>query len=400
MSDTHSRRVVYDVAVIGAGVIGSAAAYHIIKKGVKVVLIEQFDVGHTRGSSHGGSRITRHLYNTDYYTKMTIEAFPLWEQVEKESGITVYSKTGLGRCAPKHSETLSSIIASMHRCGLPISVLDSKQMKQRCPHLNLPDSFECVYEEDAGILAASKAVTALQNVFIKNGGKLLDCHPITEIVPGDVVVLKSSSKQDIRAKNIVVTVGPWAKKVLKPLGLDLPLRTVRKEHLYWKITPLPDNDGRGFEVVIFADDDVSEGCYITPEFEYPGLVKVNYNTDDGGIEVDPDARDADTTNQKGVEETKKFITQYLLGISTAPSIVEPCILTKTPDNDFIIDKHPKYSNIMIGVGFSGHGFKLAPVVGKILCEMTMNLPLSYDILPFAINRFKPSDYYTHQGHTI
>ena len=74
----------------------------------------------------------------------------------------LYSKTGLGRCAPKHSETLSSIIASMHRCGLPISVLDSKQMKQRCPHLNLPDSFECVYEEDAGILAASKAVTALQ----------------------------------------------------------------------------------------------------------------------------------------------------------------------------------------------------------------------------------------------
>jgi len=68
--------------------------------------------------------------------------------------------------------------------------------------------------------------------------------------------------------------GPWAKKALKPLGLDLPLRTVRKEHLYWKITPSPDNDGRGFEVVIVADDDVSEGCYITPEFEYPGLVKV------------------------------------------------------------------------------------------------------------------------------
>jgi len=76
--------------------------------------------------------------------------------------VCLYSKTGLGRCAPKHSEALSSIVANMHKYGLPVSVLDSKQMKERCPHLILPDNFECVYEEDAGILAGSKAVTALQ----------------------------------------------------------------------------------------------------------------------------------------------------------------------------------------------------------------------------------------------
>jgi len=72
----------------------------------------------------------------------------------------------------------------------------------------------------------------------------------------------------------VWTTGPWAKKFLQPLGLNLPLKTVRKEHLYWKITPLLENDGRGIGMVIFADDDESEGCYISPEFEYPGLVKV------------------------------------------------------------------------------------------------------------------------------
>ncbi|XP_065897172.1 peroxisomal sarcosine oxidase-like isoform X2 [Dysidea avara] len=317
---------------------------------------------------------------------MTIEAFPLWEQVEKESGITVYRKTGIARFGPKGSKKLSTLVTNMHKCGLPVSVLDAKEMKQRYPHLNLPDNFECVYEEDAGILGASKAVTALQNVFIKKGGKLLDCHPITDIIPGDIVVLKSS-KGDIKAKKIIITVGPWAKKVLKPLGLDLPLRTVRKEQLYWKITPLPDNGGRGFDIVVIADDDDEhDGFYVIPEYEYPGLVKVNYRSHHGGVEIDPDARDADT-NQKGIEETKKFISRYLTGVSTTISIVEPCIVTKTPDRDFIIDKHPQYNNIVIGVGFSGHGFKLAPVVGKILCEMTMDLPLSYDITPFALNRF-------------
>ena len=76
--------------------------------------------------------------------------------------VCLYSKTGLGRCAPKHSEALDPIVANMHKCGLPVSVLNAKEMKQRCPHLILPDNFKCVYEEDAGVLAAGKCVTALQ----------------------------------------------------------------------------------------------------------------------------------------------------------------------------------------------------------------------------------------------
>ncbi|XP_065897175.1 peroxisomal sarcosine oxidase-like isoform X2 [Dysidea avara] len=321
----RSEVLVYDVAVIGAGVIGSAAAYQIAKTGLKVVLLEQFDVGHTRGSSHGGSRITRHLYNTDYYTKMTIEAFPLWEQVEKESGITVYRKTGLTQFAPKGSKTVDNLLAIMKQFDLPVSVVDAKEAKDKCPYITVPDNFVGVFEEDAGILATSKCVTALQNVFIKSGGKLLDCYPITEVVPGNIVVLKSSTKEVIRAKKVVITVGPWAKKFLELLGLDLPLRTVRNESLFWEADPLPDNGRRNFNIIIVSDGEDTDGCYMIPEHEYPGLVKISYRSK-YGVEVDPDARDAKVT-QDGIEITKKFISKYCTGISTTPSVVEPCIVT-------------------------------------------------------------------------
>ncbi|CAB4044628.1 peroxisomal sarcosine oxidase, partial [Paramuricea clavata] len=131
--------------------------------------------------------------------------------------------------------------------------------------------------------------------------------------------------------------------------------------------------------------------YSTPCFEFPDLIKVCYHD---GPDVDPESRDkVDVTWT--VDAAAEFVKQHLKGVESKPSIVQSCIYTmfhrkghRTPDRTCILDKHPRFKNIILGVGFSGAGFKLSPVYGKILCELAFDLKHSYDIRPFRLDRFE------------
>jgi len=127
-----------------------------------------------------------------------------------------------------------------------------------------------------------------------------------------------------------------------------------------------------------------------PFFEYPGLVKVAYH---GGHETDPSQRDVSirSADDRYLEIAVNFVRTHLRGLEPTPSISEPCMYTLTPDNNFILDRHPKWKNIIIGAGFSGHGFKLSPVVGKVLAELAAGRTPSYCLDPFLIGRFYAPD---------
>jgi sarcosine oxidase/L-pipecolate oxidase len=383
MSSVH----VYDVVIVGAGIEGSCVGYYLSSTGTSnVLIIEQFDRGHIRGSSHGGSRITRKAYSKSFYVKMMEESYQLWNEIEKESKQQLYHKTGIlvfGSKSDAHANSgMDEYVSSLEVNGIPHDVMSGDEVNDKYPHqLQLPHDYMCVYEEFGGILRASKAVTAIQDLFIGHGGDIRDNHRVTRITPGDVITVETE-RGDFKCNNLILTTGAWTNKLTQPIGLSLPLKVTKAEVLYWKVNESKYFSTDNFPVFICNYD--SFHFYGTPILEYPGLIKI---CPQSNIEVDPDARDCNPscTSYKNVSQ---FIqTHFKNVIHEEPAIYELAVITHTPDHDPFIDRHPVYSNIIIGAGFSGHGFKLGPVVGKIITEMILNQTPTYDMTPFRINRF-------------
>lgn len=229
--------------------------------------------------------------------------------------------------------------------------------------------------------------TLIQDVIQQLGVIVRDGEKVMEIKPGLPVVVKTTSRS-YQAKSLIITAGPWTNQLLRPLGVELPLQTLRINVCYWR-EKVPGSYGVSQAFPCFLGLDFSlapHHIYGLPSGEYPGLMKVCYHH---GNNADPEERDCPTafSDIKDVHILSRFVRDRLPDLEPEPAVMEHCMYTNTPDKHFILDRHPKYDNIVIGAGFSGHGFKLSPVVGKILYELSMKLTPSYDLTPFRISRF-------------
>ncbi|KAG8450461.1 hypothetical protein GDO86_002933 [Hymenochirus boettgeri] len=386
MALTDKRK--YDCIVLGAGIQGSFTAYHLAKSKKRTLLLDQFPLPHSRGSSHGQTRIIRRAYAEDFYTDMMDECYQLWADLEKESGTQLLRKTGLLVLAQSGNKGYEQICKNMEQKQIPREILSEAEMKQRYPGLSLSPGDVACLDSNGGVLYADKALRAVQMLFQQMGGVICDGEKVMHIKPGPVVTVTTTTRM-YETDRLVITAGPWAHKVLRLLGLELPLKTLRINVCYWK-EKIPGRSGILQNLPCFLGVNLNgenHEVYGLPSKEYPGLTKICFH---GGNEADPDERDLQTQKLKiqDISRVSNFISQYMPGLHPKPVVVEQCMYTNTPDENFILDHHPLHKNIIIGAGFSGHGFKLSPVVGKILSELCTGEKRSYDLKPFQISRFK------------
>jgi sarcosine oxidase/L-pipecolate oxidase len=323
--------------------------------------------------------------------EMMEESFELWDEIEKRSGKDLFHKTGIivfGDKFKNESDNdqwsgISEFIKSLEANHISHQVMSAQEVNDKYPEqLQLPADCTCVYEEYAGILRASKAVNALQDLFIQYGGHLLDNHRVTGIVPAGQTVTVQTERGNFTSKIVILTTGAWTNKITETIGLTLPLKVTKAEVFYWKTTNPKAFSADNFPVFICKNK--SSQSYGSPILEYPDLIKI---CPPSLTEIDPDARDSNPTCTS-YKMMSQFIQAHFKNvIYDEPAIHELCIITHTPDAHPFIDRHPLYSNIIIGAGFSGHGFKLGPVVGKMISEMVLNHKPSYDMSHFKINRF-------------
>ncbi|XP_077708097.1 peroxisomal sarcosine oxidase isoform X1 [Canis aureus] len=382
-----AQKVLCDAIVIGAGIQGCFTAYHLAKHRKKVILLEQFFLPHSRGSSHGQSRIIRRAYLEDFYTQMMDECYQIWAQLEHEAETQLHRQTGLLMLGMKENSELKTIQATLSRHRVEHQYFSAEELKQRFPNVQLARGEVGLLEKSGGVLYADRALKALQDAIRRLGGQVHDGEKVMEIKPGLPVIVKSTSRS-YQAKSLIITVGPWTNRLLRPLGIELPLQTLRINVCYWP-EKVPGSYGVSQAFPCFLVLDLSltpHHIYGLPSGEYPGLMKVCYHH---GNNADPEERDCPEafSDIQDVQILSRFIRDHLPDLEPKPAILEHCLYTNTPDGHCILDRHPKYDNIVIGAGFSGHGFKLAPVVGKILCELSMKLTPSYDLTPFRMSRF-------------
>ncbi|KAK0069000.1 peroxisomal sarcosine oxidase [Biomphalaria pfeifferi] len=376
---------IYDAIVVGAGIEGSSIAYNLAKRGQRTLLIEQFPLPHSRGSSHGKSRITRYAYEKSFYVRMMVDAFPMWAQLEKEAKTRLFVNCGLLNFYYNQSEELERMTSALREFQVPHQVLTSTEVQSRFPQIKNGEDYCALWDPHGGALKADKCLKAFQDVFQQHGGVVHDEEPVTHISPGKVITV-ATTKSHYLAHNVVIAAGPWSEKLCMSLKLQVFLKPLRSLVLYWKVNEefinLYDPDSFPCFIDSRTSDDVH--MYGFPSLEYPGMVKICLNRD---FVIDPDDRDELENDGVMTEEVKKKVALTFKHLASMPSIREYCICTDTPDKHPYIDKHPAYPNIVLAAGFSGHGFKLAPAVGKAVTELVLKEPLSYNMEPFKLNRF-------------
>jgi monomeric sarcosine oxidase len=321
---------------------------------------------------------------------MMKDAYRLWNDFEKESGATLYRKTGILVFGPRHNSAVVSTAESLASGQVAHERFSGREANRRYPaQLKLPHDYMCVFEEGGGILHSQRAVLAFQEQFQRQGGTLLDCQQVVEILPGGAVVtVVTGGGASFRARHLVIAAGTWTTGLCSSIGLHLPFTVQRSEINYWKVDDPAVFTPDKFPVFIGCNSDNAEDMhfYGIPIHEYPGQFKVCAH---GGPAIEgPESRDS-AGGPATVGPVREFISGALRGVAARPSITEYCMYTMSPDKNPVIDRHPLHSNIVIASGFSGHGFKLSPIVGQLVSELVTGQRPSHDLGPFQVSRFLP-----------
>lgn len=371
----------YDAIVIGLGGMGSAALFELAKRGKRVLGIEQFDIAHDMGSSHGVTRIIRLAYHEHpSYVPLMRRAYELWRELESTANEQILHITGSIDAGPPDGSNFKGSLLSCEEHDLPHDVLTSKDLTDRFPGYRLPPETTAVFQGEGGFLLPERCIA----LFIERAQALGATVHIGErtleweSTPGGARV--TTEHRAYEAESLIITAGAWTSKLLPYLGAAaIPERQV----LAWFETLRPD---------LFTPDNfpvfnlvVEEGqFYGFPEFGVPGFKLGKYHHLEEN--VDPDTIDRQP-NPQDEAVLRDFTEKYFPDAAGATSSMKACMFTNSPDEHFIIDRLPDAPNVAIAAGFSGHGYKFSSVVGEILTDLTLDGKTSHEIGMFRLSRF-------------
>jgi sarcosine oxidase len=370
----------YDVVVVGVGGMGSAAVFHAARRGARVLGLEQFDIPHDLGSSHGLTRIIRLAYWEDLsYVPLLRRAYALWRELERLAGETLLVVTGSVDAGEPDSRPIRGALAACKRFDLPHDVLDAAALGRRFPGYRLPANFVGIFQPDGGFLLSERAIVAHASTAARLGAAIHTGERVIgwEVQSDHVVVHTSRSRYTTR--RLVVTAGPWAGKVVHALA---PLVQVERQVVLWVRPRTPEHfQPDRFPVFYMHGDEGS--FYGLPLYADRGVKIGKYHH--RRQVVDPDAVD-----RVGSEEDEAVLRQALeryFPEANGPTIsLDTCLFTNTADQHFIIDELPPEPGVFVAAGFSGHGYKFCSVVGEILADLALDGRTRHDISLFALDR--------------
>lgn len=340
------------MVVVGAGVMGSATAWWLARRGVDVVVVEQFEPGHRRGSSHGSTRIFRLAYPEPAYVDMARRALGLWRELEEETGAELLATTGgidYGR-----QDSVREIAATLARARVRHEVLGAAEAARQWPGFLFDGPV--LHQPDAGRLAADVAVGVLQDGARALGAEVNFGEAVADIVPRDRDrVLVTSDAEQYRASAAVVTAGAWAGGLLAGL-VDLPELRVTQEQVFHFRSRIEHAAWPSY---------IHHGEAFVYGLRAPGLEGVKVAEHHAGAVTTAKGRTFDI-DDAGRRRVVEHVAATMPGLDPAPVSAATCLYTCTPDTSFVVERH---GPIVVGSACSGHAFKFAPLVGRRLADL-------------------------------
>lgn len=371
----------YAQIVIGAGALGAAAAYRLAKAGATDVLVlEQFELGHAKGASEDHSRIIRHAYHARAYTALTHAMFASWAEVEAESGIQLYLKTGgleLARAGSPGATELANYRDTLAD-GVTWEDLDAAEVRARWPQWRIEDDVIGLYQEDGGILDIRRACAAHVALARQRGVEFLERTKVTSISDTDSHVAVETSAGTFTADSVVLCVASWAGELLPSLGIDWTITLSQEQVSYFAPSNLRDFAPERFPMWIWHGERVYYG------FPVYGEAGVKVARDMAGRWVTLDTRSYEPLAEE-TELLAAFLRERLPAAAGPELVSKACVYDMPVDRDFILDRLPGHPRITIGMG-AAHVAKFASLVGEILADLALEGRTRHPIEAFRANR--------------
>lgn len=349
------------VVVVGGGVAGSSAAWHLAGRGHEVRLLEQFGPGHDQGSSHGSSRIFRLAYPDPLYVGLAVRALPLWRELEAETGVGVLTLTGAVDHGP--AAVIDVLAAALTAAGQASEAVRPGEAAERWPGLRIDTG--ALLHPQAGRLHADAAVAALQQAAAARGAVVEHRTPVRRVsVRRDTrVEVVTADERALVADAAVLTVGGWAPKTLAALGVAAPpLRVTQEQPAHFPVASGEPAALSWPSFIHHGGAGLPDGAGVYGLGSVDG-VKVGFHA--VGPTVDPDRRDR-TIDRAAEARLRDYARSWLPGVDADRPESTTCLYTLSPDHDFVLDRR---GPVVVAGGFSGHGFKFGSVLGELVADL-------------------------------
>jgi len=372
----------YDVIVVGLGAMGAATLHHLAARGVRALGIEQFGIAHGRGSSGGDTRLIRKAYfeHADYVPLLE-RAYTHWGELQQQVGQRLLYEVGTLYLGHPDGEVVAGSRRSAAEHGLALEEVDEPTLAAEFPQFRCPEGYVALLEPDAGFLLCEQAVRAHVEAALARGAGLLVGEPVTawKAQPGGVEVVTRSNRHTAGA--LVLTAGSWSGRLLAELGMSL---RVTRQPLFWVQPENPAAFSLGNSPCWAVQRHDRPGLF----YGFPGLpgrltaqlgAKLAHHTPGETVNPDQQLRPADDQELAPLLDA---LAPFIPGLSGPMTGSRACMYTLSADGHFIVDVHPQHRNVVFGCGFSGHGFKFAPVIGEALADLatTASSPLPIEFL--------------------
>lgn len=374
----------YDLVIVGAGTMGLFTGYNLAKDSAKVLMIDAFNPPHNFGSHHGETRITRQAIGEGLqYVPLAKYAYQVWNELQAETHEHIFLKTGVISFGGPKSKFVGNAKRGADEYGIDYEYFENGlELTKRWPDFQVPEDYIGLLEPDAGVVFPENILRNIRDKATTLGAELVVNSPVMEIQINENDVEVRTSSMSFTADKLIVTAGAYSNKIFSQIGLEhVRLEPTRRtvgwfysdEH-YYKADVFP-----GF----FGDTEV--GIY----YGFPSIngegVKVGRYFDMGHYEPEFIIKEfgAYEHDQTDLEE---FLDEYMPKANKRFNRGAVCMFTNTSDENFILDQHPEHDHVIIGAGFSGHGFKFSPTIGRILADLAQKGETDFDISSFSIER--------------
>jgi sarcosine oxidase len=360
---------------------GSATVYHAARRGLAVLGLEQFDIPHAQGSSHGVNRIIRlAYYEHPSYVPLLRRAYALWRELEHlvdERLLIVTGSIDIGRA---DSSTVQGSLLSCQRHHLPHEVLNAADLRRRFAGYQLAADMVGVHQSDGGFLLCERCIVAHVTAAQARGAEVHGRERVVEWHDEDGGVSVSTTRGTYRARKLVVCAGAWARTMVPALHeLAVPERQV----MIWTQPLKPDYFRLG-AFPVFNMEAPEGRFYGFPVYGIPGFKVGKYHHRSERVD-DPDAMDREC-HREDEDVLREGIARYFPDANGPTMAMKACLFTNAPDEHFIIDRLPGSAHVAIAAGFSGHGFKFCSVIGEIITELVLDGATRIDTSLFRLDR--------------
>ena len=374
----------YDVVIVGGGVTGLSAAYHLMKRGRRAVVLEQHTVANPLGASGDHARVFRLTYGKDtFYTDLGVRTLALWKELQKDTREELYLPTGMLDVAMSAGNYEEQSYQALKGMGLPVFKWTSQETHERYRIFN-PRGFKfSVFHPDGGMLWGQRTLTALTQLSQSRGSRVMENTRVTAVLRNKkdgVYGVRDSSGRTWQGGAYLFAPGVWTKDLLAAYGL--PIKTTRQELLY--LRP-PNNQGRYRPAHCPIFGAFSSGFYGFPVHIH-GFMKMGDHRKGKPGKPGTGSPEVSPRFEKSSRAFLKKLIPDLAGFSETEGKV--CYYDNSPDGDFILDRLPDSPNAWVAAGLSGHGFKFAPLIGKTMADLIVDGKTDLNLQRFRMSRFK------------